>query len=81
MDNPLICVSHEFSAVGGYDHRGTPQVYASEEDHDIPGYIGIKIACGLVGKKDEGIIDNGPGYRYPLLFSSGKLKGIGLLFF
>jgi len=69
-NDALVRVPEQFPAVGRDDHRGPPEVDASEEDHDLPSDIRIEIARGLVCEQDQWIVDHGPRDGHPLLFSS-----------
>src|SRR4030042_3123844 len=54
-------------------------VQSGEEFHDFGARLCIKVSCRFISKDDCRIIHESPRYGNPLLLSSGKLTGIGIL--
>jgi hypothetical protein len=63
------------AAVSGDHDRGPSQMGASKKDHDFFSEIRVQIASGLIGQKDERILDECPRNGDALLFPPRQLKG------
>ena len=61
----------------GHQDDGHPFLFIepAEQFQDLFAGVGVKVAGGLVGKEDGGIIDQSPGDGHPLLLAAGELRG------
>ena len=73
-DTMLEEIDHTF-VVSGQDHRRAKIVYLLEYLYYLEGIEGIKIARGLVGDENVGLIDDGTGDSNTLFLSRRELVG------
>ena len=84
MQTPCLEAQYPIHAVRQIDVMGDDEEARSQlaierlhEVIDMAGGSGIKVTRRLIRHENQGIINNGPGYRHPLLFTAGKLQGKG----
>ena len=72
-DDAFLHQVPDLMAVCDNDHCCTAPVDLLQKSHDLHRIVGIQISRGLIGKQDLRAIDQCPGNRHALLFSTGEL--------
>lgn len=74
-ESPLRKTNHPFGSfrrlgiMSDHDDRPAFFVELFEKAYNLGSRLGVKVACGLIGKDDGGIIRQHPGKRHPLLLT------------
>ena len=66
---------HQMLVMACDEDRNANGVEILEHPHDFLGKFGIKVAGGLIGEDQLGLVDDGTSDSYPLLLPTGKSHG------
>ncbi len=71
--NYAVGISGIVLGVRDHDYRGTLTVKFGKQFHDLGSVFRVEVTCGLVGKNESRLGDDGACYGHTLLLTSGEL--------